>query len=106
MVIGVPAHRFQIIVLAADTQAFLRAGGANIRKPLSPEEHIFELDHAGVGKQQRRVLVRHERRAFHHRVALLDEIIQKRFANFVSGRHTFYASSTESRSRSEMTLSL
>ena len=71
VVIGVAADVFEIVVLAADADALLRAGGARVGSALLAEKNVLELDHAGVGEQQRRVVVGHQRRAAHHGVALL-----------------------------------
>ena len=87
VVVGVPAHRFQVVVLAADAQALLGTGGALERGPLDSEEDVLELDHARVGEQQGRVLVRHQRRALHHRVGLVLEEVEEAVANLFSGRH-------------------
>ena len=54
----------QIVVLAAGADAFLRRGGAHIGPLLLAGEHVLELHHAGVGEHQRRIVARHQRRAF------------------------------------------
>ena len=87
VVVGVPAHRFQVVVLAADAQALLGTGGALERGPLDSKEDVLELDHARVGEQQGRVLLRHQRRALHHRVGLVLEEVEEAVANLFSGRH-------------------
>ena len=73
-------HILQIVVLAAGTHATLRAGGPVIGPLLQPQEQILELVHAGIGKQQGRVVVRNQRAGCHHLVALLAEILEKRSA--------------------------
>ena len=60
VVAGGVADIFQIVVLAACPHAFLRGGGAVVGTFVKAEEHVFKLVHTGVGKQQRRVVVRHE----------------------------------------------
>jgi hypothetical protein len=87
VVISVPPDGFEIIVLAADAQTFLRARGAGVGKPLLTEKNVFELDHAGIGKKQRRVFLRDQRRTSHHRVTLFNKVIQERFAYVVSNDH-------------------
>src|SRR3954463_5853359 len=52
----------KVVVLAADAHALLGGGGARIAARLAAEEHVLELVHAGVGEEERRVLMRHERR--------------------------------------------
>ena len=51
----------QVVVLAAGTYALLRRGGAHIGTLVETEENVLELVHPGVGKQQRRVVVWHQR---------------------------------------------
>ena len=50
------AHVLEIVVLAADPHAFLAGGGAAVGALFVAEEDILELVHAGVGKQQRRIV--------------------------------------------------
>ena len=58
---GGVADVFQVVVLAAGADAFLRGGGAVVWAFVKAEEYVFKLVHTRVGKQQRRVVVRHER---------------------------------------------
>ena len=87
VVVGVPAHRLQVVVLAADAQALLGAGGALERWPLHPQEDVLELDHPRVGEEQGGVLLRHQRRALNHRVGLVLEEVEEAVANRFAGRH-------------------
>ena len=81
------AHRradvLEVVVLAADAHALLRRGRARVVARLAAEEHILELVHAGVREEQRRVVVRHERRAGHGAVAIGGEVGKKRPADLV-----------------------
>ena len=86
--IGIAADGFEIVVLAADAQAFLRARGAHEGQTLLAEKNVFELNHPRVGEKQGRVFVRHEGRAADHGMALFCEIIQEGFANFTAGHHS------------------
>ena len=43
-------------MLAARPNAFLGCGGAAIGSLLEPGEHVLELNHSGIGEQQRRVV--------------------------------------------------
>ena len=61
VVAGGVADVFQVVVFAAGADAFLRGGGAVVWAFVEAEEYVFKLVHTGVGKQQRRVVVRHER---------------------------------------------
>src|SRR5687768_11076112 len=87
VVISVPPDGFEIVMLAADAQTFLRAGGARVRETLLSQKDVLKLDHAGVGKKQSRIFFRHQRRALHDRVTLFDKIIQERFSYVVSSDH-------------------
>jgi hypothetical protein len=55
------ADVLEVVVLAAGAHAFLRGGGAAVGTLVETEEDVLELVHPGVGEQQRRVLVRHQR---------------------------------------------
>src|SRR5882762_3517606 len=57
---GRVTHVLQVIVLAAGAYAALAGGGAQVVTLLPAEEHVLELHHAGVGKEQRRVVAGHE----------------------------------------------
>ena len=59
---GGVADIVEVVVLAAGAHALLRGGGAAVRALLQAGEDVLELDHAGVGEQQGRVVVRDERR--------------------------------------------
>ena len=69
-------------MLAADPHALLRRRRTRIGALFLAQEGVLELVHAGVGEQQGRVLVRHERRARHDGVTVLLEVLQETTANF------------------------
>jgi hypothetical protein len=71
------ADIIEIVVLAAGTHALLRGDGARERRRGAAGEIVLELDHAGVGEHQRRVVPRHKRTGRHERMALLLEIAEK-----------------------------
>ena len=54
------AHVLKVVVLAAGTHAALTGGGAHIGALVLTQKDIFELDHAGVGEQQRGIVARHQ----------------------------------------------
>ena len=89
VMVSVAPDRFEVVVLAADAQALLRARRARVGAPLHAEKDVLELDHARVGEEQRRVLLRHQRGALHHGMALPGEVVQEGFSDFVPGRHRF-----------------
>ena len=72
-------------MLAAGAHAALRRGRALVRPLVDAEEHVLELDHAGVDEQQRRVVARHQRRRGHDGVATVGEVLQELAANLVGG---------------------
>src|SRR5262245_46779491 len=73
MVVGVPADRFQIVMLAANAQALLRAGSAHVGQAFLTEKNIFKLDHPCIGEKQGWIFVRYQGRAPHRGVAPLYE---------------------------------
>ncbi len=71
------ADVLQVVVLAAGAHAALRRRRALVAALVDAQEHVLELDHAGIDEQQRRIVARHERRTRHERVALGDEVIEE-----------------------------
>ena len=64
----------EVVVLAAGAHAALRGRRTLVGALVDAEEHVLELDHAGVDEQQRRIVGRHERRRRHDRVPALFEV--------------------------------
>ncbi len=64
------ADIFEVIVLAAGANAFLRRGRAAIGTFLGAGEDVLELHHPGIGEKKRRVVARDERRRGHDLVAV------------------------------------
>ena len=56
------ADVFQIVVLAAGAQAALRGGRAAVGALVLAQKHVLELHHAGVGKQQGRIIAGNQAR--------------------------------------------
>ncbi len=79
----------EVVVLAADAHALLRRRRPLVVARLLPQEHVLELVHPGVGEEQRRVVVGHERRAGHDAVAVPLEVLEERRANLLGG-HWLY----------------
>jgi len=75
------ADVFQVVVLAAGTHAFLRRGGTLVGAFFQTEEDVLELVHAGVGEEQRRVALGHERAGRHDRMPLAREEVEEGFAD-------------------------
>ncbi len=78
---------FQVIVLAAGTHALLRGGGPDVIAFFRTKKAVLELVHPGIGKEQGRVVVRHEGRRADNRVAAVFKIFQKQLAYFTTGLH-------------------
>jgi len=51
---------FQVVMLAAGAHALLCGGRAVVGALVKAQEHVLELIHASIGKQQGRVIVRNE----------------------------------------------
>ena len=78
------ADVFQVVMLAAGADAFLRGGGARVVALFQAKEDVLELVHAGVGEQQRRVVRGDQRRAAHDAVAAGGEEVEKALSDFVT----------------------
>ena len=76
------AHRIQVVVLAAGTQAALHVGRAHVRQLLAAQEHVLELHHARIGEQQRGIAGRHQGTRRHDGVAFRAEDIRGRSSGF------------------------
>ncbi len=67
----------EVVVLAPGADALLARRRAAVGSRILPEEGPLELDHAGVGEQQRRVVPRFERRRGDLDVPVCDEEIEE-----------------------------
>ena len=74
MVAGGVADVVKVVVLAAGADALLGRRGAGVRALVEAEEHVLELVHAGVGKQQRGIIGDEGRRRIELKTALLKEV--------------------------------
>src|SRR5205807_3597784 len=52
VVVGIPAHLFQIVVFSADADALLRIHGTLVLAPSGPQEDIFELIHPRIREKE------------------------------------------------------
>ena len=77
----------EVVVLAAGADALLAGGGADVIALLEAGEDVLELDHAGVGEHQRRVVARHQRRASGPPGGLPREIVEEGGADVVEAGH-------------------
>ena len=80
------ADVLEVVVLAARPNALLRRRRPRIVAFLEPEERVLELVHAGVGEEQRRVVVGDDGRTRHERVAVpLDEEVDELLSDLLGG---------------------
>jgi hypothetical protein len=68
-------------VFTARTHATLRGGRARIITFVETKEDILELVHPGVGKQQGRIVVRHQGAAGNYLMSLAMEKVEKRLTD-------------------------
>src|SRR4029077_4675953 len=78
---------FQVVVFAACAHAFLGSRRPRVVALFEAQEYVLELVHSGVGKQQRRIVRRDERRRMHLAVSFLNEEVQELAPNFVACEH-------------------
>ncbi len=67
----------EVVVLAAGAHDLLRGDRARVRRLRFAGEIVLELDHAGIGEYQRRVVARDERPGRHAFVPLAGEVVQE-----------------------------
>jgi len=84
------ADVFQVVVLAAGPHTALAGGGTAVVALLLAEKHVLELDHAGIDKQQGRIIDRHQRTRRHDLVVVRPEKLQKGPAKFRAACHLGY----------------
>ncbi len=80
---------FEVIVLASGPDTPLTGHGTTVIPAFVPKEGILELDHAGVGKQQGRVVPGNQLARGYTLVAALAEELEKGSADFHTG-HFFH----------------
>jgi hypothetical protein len=66
---------FKIIMFTTSPNTALTGGGPDIIPSVFTHEDRLKLDHAGIGKKQGWIILGHERRTFHHSMAMLGEIV-------------------------------
>src|ERR1700733_13670016 len=74
----------EIVMLAPRPHALLARSRPRIVPLLVPEKDILKLIHTRIGKQQRRIVRRHQRRRVHPTVPLALKKPQKIFSNLAS----------------------
>ena len=83
VVIGVVAHLFEVVVLAAHAQTLLTIGHPRPTARHITKKNIFELIHPRVGEHQSRVVLDDHRRGGHYLMAFLLKEIQKGRSNLL-----------------------
>ena len=78
------ADVLEVVVLARDAQALLHRDRAPRLRLAGAQEVVLELHHAGVGEEQRRVAVRHQRRRRPHAVAAGGEEVEEALADLAA----------------------
>ena len=74
---GRVTHIIEIVMLSAGTNTTLGSHRAVIGSFVLPQENILKLHHTGVGKQQRGIVMGHQRAAGHDFVPVCSEVIKE-----------------------------
>ena len=90
VVVGVVSHLFEVVVLTAHAQAFLRVGHATAFGFGMSEDDVLELVHPGVGKHQCRVVLDYHRSRGDDEVSVLLKEALIGFAYFVCCHHIVF----------------
>ena len=73
----------EVVVLAAGADALLRRGGALVVSFFHAGEDVLELVHARVGKEQRGIVGRHQRRAANDAMIVGRKEVEERLADLI-----------------------
>ena len=91
VVAGGVADVVEVVVLAAGAHALLGGRCADVGPLLDAGEDVLELNHAGVGEHQRRIVARDERARGRDLMALPREELQKARSDLVDAAHVRFA---------------
>jgi hypothetical protein len=83
--VSVAADRFEVVVLARDSQAFLAIRDPARGRGPHAQEIILELNHPGVGEQQGRIALGDQRCGRHDLMTALLEEVEERLSDFGRG---------------------
>ncbi len=84
--VGIVAPDFvEIVMLSGDAHAFLRIHGPSVGALIGAEKNVLELDHPGVGEEERWVVARDEGRRSDDGVAVLDKKVDEFPADLRAG---------------------
>ena len=89
VVVGIVSHLFEVVMLAADTQAFLRVGDAGVFRGLVAEDDVLELVHSSVCEHQGRVVFDYHGCRRNDVVALRLEKVFVRLTYFFGCQHIY-----------------
>src|SRR5262249_52539519 len=88
MVVGIAAYFFEVVMFAADANAFLTIDGAPIGTRTHTEKDVLELIHTSVREHERRIVDRHHARRGHERVGVpLHKEVNKLLPYLICSRH-------------------
>ena len=87
VMVGVHAHLFEVIVLAAHAQTLLRVGHTVIFCGFIAENNVFKLVHARIGEHQGGVILDYHGGRRHDLVSLIAEKVFERLAYFLRCQH-------------------
>src|SRR6267378_4547127 len=77
------ADVFEVVVFAARANAFLAGRRPRVVPLFQPKEHVLELVHPGIGKEQRGIAMWHQRRTADAAMSFAFKKAQEPFADFV-----------------------
>ena len=90
VVVRIVSYFFQVIMLSAYTQTFLRVRDSLVFRRMVTQNNIFKLVHTRVGKHQRGVVLNHHRSRRHNLVTFTFEETLERVSDFICSQHTSY----------------
>src|SRR5690606_32584010 len=84
------ADVLQVVVLATGAHTLLAACRAGVGPLFQPQETVLELVHAGIGKQQRRIVIRHQRTGGYSGMALFFKEAKESFTDLSAFHRSLY----------------
>ena len=88
MVVRIVSYFFQVIMLSANAQAFLRVRDSFIFCRVVTQNNIFELVHPRISKHQCRVIFNYHWSRGHYLMAFALEETLERVSDFICSQHT------------------
>ena len=84
---SVVSHCFEVVVLSADPEAFLRIGGPLRLRNRVAQEYILELVHSGIREHQGRIVLYDHRGRRYYGMSFGSKEIQELLSNLFGGVH-------------------